>query len=875
MIDKIKKINFIEVFILIMPFIDMLNTITGLSVSLYARGIFLVGLIFYFVFFNKSKIKKISYYLLVILAIFSVIYIYHYFTLNQTSNIINEITTLIKFQYLPVLTIILLNYYEEKELKIQRIMQRIILIYCISLILPTLLGIALKSYEYGKKGYTGLFYAPNEVSGILAIISPFIILNFQNNKKKILNFLLCIVFILTCFIIGTKAPIIGLAISLFAGFVGYITNYIKTKKDFINIIFCIVLMLFTIIIYKNSYLNYNLNLQSNNFDNNLNVQNPTTSYPLTDYEIFISKLDYNDRYINFPTKTYQENYINNKLLNLIFSNRNIFVFNNFNKYKNTILSKQLFGLTLKLNINESSSNNLSEIDFFDIFIYYGVIGFIVLAGYLIVLAFAFVIKYFKKFSKNIENTSLTASCISFAIALMIALLAGHTLSAPTVTTIIALIIVNIIKELKIKIKGPKMSIKIFSIIIFIFCILSITIITIFNNKIYTLNIKLDNNISFDKEVILVENQTINYENIKDELTYYIPSTYKNIQIIHVQRTLPSNNKIDFFTIANNENIKININIELNDNNTSITKNKNSTFIKGDKNYLISNSYFYNTSKENITTFNKYAIKILQSENADALDNKKIIKSITLKPNTYVDTYIITSENKLINKDELIPWISFNGIYNQIDNNVYAKNYEELQNYKSSIFTELLNYIQLINLYKYSNIVDNVWYQDYFYNTIDNYDNKYIDPTLNYNIFKFLNSIDNQNLYLNFANLLKEEYNSKNYITTSQGIIFNKIYNSSFKNQVSTLNILLKYYENNQDYQTRKIINSILSELTNSKWYTKDNNIFGYININQEYKSISTNVIDELLELKKNLEANDINSSKIDNYIDKIKEGDNQ
>ena len=82
MIDKIKKINFIEVFILIMPFIDMLNTITGLSVSLYARGIFLVGLIFYFVFFNKSKIKKISYYLLVILAIFSVIYIYHYFTLN-------------------------------------------------------------------------------------------------------------------------------------------------------------------------------------------------------------------------------------------------------------------------------------------------------------------------------------------------------------------------------------------------------------------------------------------------------------------------------------------------------------------------------------------------------------------------------------------------------------------------------------------------------------------------------------------------------------------------------------------------------------------------------------------------------------------------
>ncbi len=473
MLKKINKINLIELFILIMPFIDMLNVITGHSISLYVRGLFLVGLIIYFVFFNKSKIKKTSYYILITLAFFSGIYIYHYFTLNQTFNIINEITTLIKFLYLPVLTIILLNYYDEKELKMQKIMQKIILIYCISLILPTLLGIALKSYEYGKKGYTGLFYAPNEVSSILAIISPFIVLNFQNNQKKILNFLLCIVFILTCFIIGTKAPVIGLAISLLASLFVYIINYIKNKKDFINIIFSIVLILITIITYKYSYLNYNLNLQSNNFDSNINIEKPTTSHPLTDYEIFISKLNYNNMYINFPTKTYQENYTNNKLLNLIFSNRNIFVFNNFNKYKNTILSKQLFGLTLKLNKNEPNSNNLSEIDFFDIFIYYGIIGFIVLAGYLIILAFVFVIKYFKKFSKNIENTSLTASCIGFAIALMIALLAGHTLSAPTVTTIIALIIVNIIKELKIKIKESKMNIKIFSFIIITFCILSI------------------------------------------------------------------------------------------------------------------------------------------------------------------------------------------------------------------------------------------------------------------------------------------------------------------------------------------------------------------------------------------------------------------
>ena len=42
MLKKINKINLIELFILIMPFIDMLNVITGHSISLYVRGLFLV-----------------------------------------------------------------------------------------------------------------------------------------------------------------------------------------------------------------------------------------------------------------------------------------------------------------------------------------------------------------------------------------------------------------------------------------------------------------------------------------------------------------------------------------------------------------------------------------------------------------------------------------------------------------------------------------------------------------------------------------------------------------------------------------------------------------------------------------------------------------
>ena len=199
---NIKRINFLEIIILLMPIIDVLNTITNISLSLYFRGLFLCLIVFYFIFKVKSKYKNISFILLTIIGLFSVTYLGHYYTINGTYNIINEITSLIRFIYLPVSSIILVNIYEENQFNLNKTMLRLTILYIILTIIPTIFGIAIPSYDYGKLGYSGLFYSPNELGSILAILSPFPIFYLQQEKHKIINLVLTCLFILTCFILS-------------------------------------------------------------------------------------------------------------------------------------------------------------------------------------------------------------------------------------------------------------------------------------------------------------------------------------------------------------------------------------------------------------------------------------------------------------------------------------------------------------------------------------------------------------------------------------------------------------------------------------------------------------------------------------------------
>ena len=113
--EELKKIDIIELLILLMPLIDILNTVTNISLSLLYRGLFLAMVLFFFLFKNDSKLKKGSFCLLFVIFSFALVFSFNYYLNNGFINLFWEITTLIKFIYLPILTICLVNHYDDKN----------------------------------------------------------------------------------------------------------------------------------------------------------------------------------------------------------------------------------------------------------------------------------------------------------------------------------------------------------------------------------------------------------------------------------------------------------------------------------------------------------------------------------------------------------------------------------------------------------------------------------------------------------------------------------------------------------------------------------------------------------------------------------------
>ncbi len=866
MLEKLKKIDFIELLIFLMPFIDVLNTISGFSLSLLYRGFFLAFILFIFLFKNKSKLKKGSFCLLFLIFCFSFVFLFNYYLVNGLTNLFKEVSSLVKFIYLPIVTVCLVNYYDSKDLKINEIMIKLAWIYIAFLILPSIFGISNNSYDYGKKGLSGLFYAPNEIGAILAILSPFVIYNIQKDKNKFLNILLGILFIITAFLLGTKTPVIGLFISLLHVLIVSIIRMAINKNNFKNIIINICLITFSILIYHNSYLIFNINYQNNNYNNNTTMNSINNIDNINFYNF--DKLYENEYLINFPT-SYNKNdlkEIDNKLLNIIFSSRNIYMVKSLNDYKNSSNVKKLIGLSFYGETN-NEAGKLTELDFVDILVNYGITGTLILSLYIIIIAIAIFIKFMKKFNKNIIDDELCSTYLSFLIAFLIALTAGHTMGAPAVSTLVSLTIVYLIKRynlFKINYIGGFL----ICLIGALYVIFTISYLLLPLGKI--INIKIDDDIHFENEVKLIENQKISYNNIEDELEFYMVKGYNHFKIIYVKRTLSNNDQITFLTFTNEEDKNVLVNIEFANEKENYLKNDNGLLLENNK-VLLSNSYHYNKAKNNINLFNQNVAKNLLNKQYDytIIDNK-IKKSFSIKSNTSVDSFVIKSQNELINQNEIIPWLSYNGIYENY-NDYYLRDFanQNFNNYEANINNILLE-SYLMSLYKYTNNYNNFWYQDYelINQSNINHQDIYLDLNYNYSIYKNIELFNSDNLiYQQFADTIINEYNKNNYLITNKGIIFNSV-ETTFDNQIGILNILIDYYVKNNSAHIKTIIDKLLNELINDEWLIGDKDIHSYITNELSYNGLikDSKTLISLLNLKDNLNKIGINKKEIDNYI---------
>lgn len=210
---KINKNDIILWFLTIWLLVDSINGLVirlGLSLPLSVLFKFLI-LCFIIIWNKKNKniVRIFIFFLFYIILYSSVISLGDYSVGYCLNYIIKFITVLILFYYFKIL---LQNQYVNYIPEIKRIMFFSLLILSAN-ILMGLGGLGYSTYREDGTGFCGLFYSPNELSGVIAVLYPLSLAYVKLCHKKF--FLLFSIFLLfISLLIGTKAPLITAIISV-------------------------------------------------------------------------------------------------------------------------------------------------------------------------------------------------------------------------------------------------------------------------------------------------------------------------------------------------------------------------------------------------------------------------------------------------------------------------------------------------------------------------------------------------------------------------------------------------------------------------------------------------------------------------------------
>ena len=379
----------IGVFLIISPFLDLFTSIgikyniDQLTIGIIIRGLFMLLMIYYSIFLKDNKKQTIIF----LSVIFTYIALFLTKTILTNGNITYETTVIFKTFYFIILSITFINL--EKPIVIKYYIA-CFTTYLLLVFIPNILNIGFNSYEIAKVGQVGWFNSANEISTILSILTPILIAYLMTKKNKILSVLYLIIILITFFSIGTKVPILSLAI--ICGFYLLYSLYkLIRKKDTQKITFIlsgllIVIISIVILLPKTSfYKNIKIHLEYLEVGNIVEI---FTDTELIDHFLLGSRL----KLLNQNIKTYKE------------SN------------------------TIEILLGIGAEHRQSEMDFFDVFINYGIIGFALIATILIIL----IIKQKPKYTINTK--------LSLLLAITIAFLSGHVLVSPAVSIFIPLLL---------------------------------------------------------------------------------------------------------------------------------------------------------------------------------------------------------------------------------------------------------------------------------------------------------------------------------------------------------------------------------------------------------------------------------------------------
>ena len=407
-------IKLIELFLILSPLFDMLTACMlqllniNFTIGMVVRFIIILICVFYLIFIYKSKDKK--YLLLMLGSIFIYLVIFGVLTIvnKDISVLLYEGQNALKIFYLPIL---LLSFYaivkENKTFITNKTIVTVYIIYLLGIFIPDFLGIGFDSYAISKEGSIGFFNTANEISAIISILMPFFLLYLYEKKNFFLTIFLIGILVFDILSIGTKGPLLAFIIIL--GVILLIYIIYLAKEKLYKILSVLVITLFIFILFISLYLpktafykNIEIHLDFLGVDNVMEV--------FTDYELF-------DHFV--------------------FSSRLKFLGNTFNSYKDSSTLEKIFGIGYIENYGtDDVSTKMIEMDYFDILFRHGIVGFIIYMGVFIY----FFCKTFKHTYRLKDNTYKICNYLSLSLIILLSLITGHVLLAPSVSIFVAIIL---------------------------------------------------------------------------------------------------------------------------------------------------------------------------------------------------------------------------------------------------------------------------------------------------------------------------------------------------------------------------------------------------------------------------------------------------
>jgi hypothetical protein len=419
-INKFLEKNIILIFTIFLFIQPVLDIITGVmlytvkstfTLSSLIRVIFMFFMIYYILFVKKTKFKKLLFFIFG----YSIIFIFVNIMFKSNCNIISEIKNLLNNIYLPISIIFIIEMLENNNFEMKKI-YIILLIYLLLVFIPNLLGLGFNSYAYSKEGSVGFFYSANAVGSIISIIVPLFIYELIKNKNKIYLVLFLIMYLYVLLTLGTKAPILCALIILIYYILLFIVNLIKNKSYKKLILLFLILIIFSIVLSK------------------IIVTTP-----------FYDNLLIHLRFLKI--KKLSDLFTFKNIDHFIFSSRLSFFYKSFKIYISSNILQKLFGIGYVIN---DKTIKLAEMDYLDMFIHQGIIGFVLIYYIYFKLIIDMFKNYFKKFKSNFLNSEKSLMIISIIISILCALLTGHVLATPAVSIYVSLIIVIYYKKLKLE-----------------------------------------------------------------------------------------------------------------------------------------------------------------------------------------------------------------------------------------------------------------------------------------------------------------------------------------------------------------------------------------------------------------------------------------